>query len=172
MQARRVTGAAALLLTALALGGCEGGLAGGLRRAGVASSPDEFMVLPTKPLELPENLAALPPPTPGASNLVDYHPHAEAVAGLTGRPGPAGVANGAALVARAGPIDPAIRSTLAVEDAEYRQTHRGLLFERAFSRDREALVYRDMTLNAPASFEILRASGVRVPPAPPVVLTE
>jgi hypothetical protein len=172
MRARRVTGAAAMLLAIFGLGGCEDGLAGGLRRAGVGSAPDEFLVLPTRPLEVPQDLAALPPPTPGAPNRVDYRPHAEAVAGLTGRPGPAGVANGAALVARAGPIDPAIRSRLAAEDAVYRREHPGLLLERVFTRDREALIYRGMALNAPATFEVMRARGVQVPPAPPSVLTE
>ena len=27
--------------------------------------PDEFAILPTKPLEMPEDMASLPPPTPG-----------------------------------------------------------------------------------------------------------
>ena len=64
----------------------RGRLAGGLRSAGIGGKPDEFMVLPTRPLEMPESFAALPPPTPGAVNRVDYRPHAEAVSGLTGRP--------------------------------------------------------------------------------------
>ena len=102
--------AAALVLAALALGGCaEGGVAGTLRAAGVVSKPDEFLVLPTRPLEMPQNLTALPPPTPGTLNRVDYHPRAEAIAGLTGRP-QAPAASGAALVARAGPVDPSVRA--------------------------------------------------------------
>ncbi len=161
-----------LLFGAVALTGCSGGLAGALRSSGVSSSPDEFLVLPTKPLEMPENLAALPPPAPGTANLVDYHPGADAVAGLTGRPGPAGVANGSALVARAGGADPQIRAELAVEDAEYRRTHRGLLLERWFSKDQNALIYEDMTLNAGAEFQRLRAGGYRVPSPPPVLVSE
>ena len=110
MRAGRALAWAALVLAPLALGGCgEGGLAGGLRSAGVGGTPDEFMVLPTRPLEMPESFAALPPPTPGAVNRVDYRPHAEAVAGLTGRPAGAG-SGGGALVAAAGPRDPAIRT--------------------------------------------------------------
>ena len=164
--------AAALLLAGGLLAGCgEGGLAGGLRSAGVGATPDEFMVLPTKPLELPENLAArpLPPPTTGSANRVDQNPRAEALAGLTGRPG-AATANGAALVARVGPGAPGIRATLAAEDATYRSQNRGRFFERMFSRDQEALTYRDMTLNAGAEFELLRSQGVRQPPAPPTLL--
>ena len=118
------------------------------------------MVLPTRPLEMPANLAALPPPTPGAPNRVDYQPRAEAIAGLTGRPGAPGNADGAALVAAAGPRDPASAAELAVEDAEWRRTHRGRLLERLFSRDREALVYRPMVLDAPVEFDRMRASGV------------
>lgn len=172
---RAARGAAALMLlgVVLGLGGCgEGGFAGGLRAAGAGASPDEFLVLPTRPLQMPDDLSTLPPPTPGTANRVDIDPRAEAVAGLTGRPGPAGTASGAALVARAGPVDPQIRRVLAVEDAQVRQGNRGRLLERLFSSDRERLIYRDTTLDAPAEFERLRALGVAVPPAPPSVLAE
>jgi hypothetical protein len=163
---------AALAAAVLALGGCEGGLAGGLRSAGLAGKPDEFRVLPTRPLEMPANLAALPPPTPGVPNRVDYHPRAEAIAGLTGRPGAPGNADASALVAAAGPRDPNVRPELAAEDAEWRRTHRGRLLERLFSRDRDALVYRPMVLDAPSEFERMRASGVAVPAATPEALGE
>lgn len=163
----------ALPLAAILLGGCaEGGVAGTLRAAGVGTKPDEFLVLPTKPLEMPQDLAALPPPTPGASNRVDFHPHAEAVASLTGRAGPAGVTSAPALVARAGPADPNIRADLAAADVVYRQNNRGQLIPRLILRDDEKLIYEGLTLNAGAAFEQLRAQGVGVPPAPPVALAE
>ena len=55
---------AAAVLAPLVLAGCgEGGVAGRLRSAGVAGKPDEFMVLPTRPLEMPQSFTALPPPT-------------------------------------------------------------------------------------------------------------
>src|SRR5690606_14313634 len=44
--------------------------------------PDEFSILPTKPLEAPKDFAALPPPTPGGKNLVDPTPDEDAVAAL------------------------------------------------------------------------------------------
>jgi hypothetical protein len=170
MRAGRALAAAALMLAPLALGGCaEGGLAGSLRAAGVAGKPDEFMVLPTRPLEMPQNLSALPPPTPGAVNRVDYRPRAEAIAGLTGRP-PTGGASAGPLLARTGQGAPGIRATLAAEDVAWRETHQGLLLERAFTRDRSALVYREMVLDAPAEFQRLRAVGVQVPAAPPDML--
>ncbi len=133
------------------------------RRAS-AAAPDEFLVLPTKPLEIPTNLAALPPPTPGAANRVDPQPEAEAVAALTGRPAAAGTASAGTLIARAGPVDPQIRARLAAEDAEYRSENRGLLLERLTQRQR-LRIYEDMRLDADAEFVRLRARGVRVPAA-------
>ena len=173
MRASRAIGAAALLIGTMAVGGCqEGGLAANLRSAGVGGSPDEFLVLPTRPLEMPTDLGALPAPRPGTVNRVDYRPHAEAIAGLTGRTTPPGTASGEALVARVGTGAPGIRTELAVEDVEWRRTHRGLLLERWFSRDRDALTYRQQTLNAPLTYEQMQARGLRVPPAPPVVMEE
>lgn len=173
MRLRRTMAITALLLTAATVAGCGGnrGPAGFLRSAGVGGTPDEFMVLPTKPLEMPENMAALPPPTPGAANRVDYHPREVAIAGLTGRPALA-TTNGAALVARSGPADPNVRTALAAEDAEWRATNHGLIFERMFTRDRTALVYRPMVLDAPAELERLRRMGVEVPPPPPAVMQQ
>jgi hypothetical protein len=170
MAARHIT-AAALLVGGLAISGCaEGGLGTALRSAGIARTPDEFMVLPTRPLQMPADLNTLPPPTPGRPNLVDYRPQAEAVAGLTGRTGPPGTADGSALVARTGAGSPGIRTQVAVDDAEWRRSHRGKLLPRLFSRDREALTYRAQTLDAPASFETMRARGVGVPAPPPALL--
>lgn len=170
---RRLTTTALILSGALALGGCgEGGLGGYLRSAGVAQTPDEFMVLPTRPLEMPANLSALPPPTPGSINRVDYRPNAEAVAGLTGRQGPPGTADASAIVARTGTGAPGIRQVVAIEDAEYRASNRGKLLERWFSRDQTALTYRGQTLAAPPAFETMRARGVGVPAPPPSMLVE
>ncbi len=168
MRAGRGVGAAALFMAAGLLAGCGGGgLAGALRSAGVGGAPDEFLVLPTKPLEIPENLAALPPPTPGAANRVDPRPEADAVAALTGRPAAAGSAPAGALVAQAGPIDPQIRSRLAAEDAVYRSENRGLLLERVANNNSDWTIYENMRLDAGAEFLRLRARGVRVPAAPP-----
>lgn len=161
---------AALMLAALALAGCgEGGLAGGLRAAGVgAETPDEFMVLPTKPLELPSDLTGLPPPRPGQGNRVDYRPREEAVAALTGQEAPPGTGSAGALVARAGPVDPQIRSRLALEDQAYRRDNPGRLLERWFTRNPEELIYRGQTLDQTDAFERARAAGLQVPPAPPL----
>lgn len=172
-MARRLTTATLLICGGLVLAGCgEGGPAGFLRSSGISTTPDEFMVLPTRPLEMPADLSALPPPTPGTANRVDYQPNAEAVAGLTGRQGPAGRADGAALVARTGAGSAQIRTVVAVEDAEYRAQNRGRLLERWFARDQDALVYRNQTLDAPVTFEAMRARGVGVPAPPPSMIPE
>jgi hypothetical protein len=160
-------------LCVLPLAGCgEGGLGGSLRRAGIAGQPDEFRVLPTRPLEMPPNLAALPPPAPGTTNRVAYRPQADAVAALSGQPaGPA--ARAPALVARVaaetGGVDPAIRARLADEDVVYRRENQPRLLERWFGRDRSRRVYSGMILDAEAELASLRAAGVQVPSAPPLV---
>jgi hypothetical protein len=161
--------AAALALAALALAGCgEGGLASGLRSVGVGtSSPDEFLVLPTRPLELPPDLNALPPPTPGRTNRVDYVPRTEAITALSGSPA-AAAPPASDLVASVGPIQPGIRAILAEEDVVYRQQNQPLLFERWFRPDRDRLAYQGMLLDPNAEYDRLRARGLRVPAAPPL----
>ncbi len=169
VRAGRPFAMALAMLAAGVLAGCgEGGVAGALRTAGVGGAPDEFLVLPTKPLEMPADLSALPPPTPGAVNRVDPRPEVEAVAALTGRPAAPGAASAGALIARAGPVDPQIRAQLASEDAVYRQENRGRLLERFSDNDADWTIYRNMRLNADAEFDRLRARGVRVPAAPPL----
>jgi hypothetical protein len=165
---------ASLALAVVTLAGCanQGGLSGFLRSRGVGGGPDEFLVLPTAPLELPENLAALPPPTPGVANRVDPNPEAEAVAALTGRPGPAGTVGAGALVAQAGPVSPAIRTQLAAEDAEFRSGNRGRLLERWSARDSDYVTYQGQRLDADSEFIRLRAAGLRVPAAPPPGIAE
>ena len=163
----------ALLLAAAALAGCaEGGIAGNLRAAGIGGTPDEFMVLPTKPLEMPADLAALPAPTPGAVNRVDYQPKLQAVASLTGKETPAGTASAGPLIARAGPVDPNIRAEPAAADVVYRENNRGQLIPRLILQDNELLIYDGEMLDRGAEFERLRAQGVAVPPAPPTVVAE
>ena len=46
--------------------------------------PDEFMILPNKPLTAPKDYEVLLAPTPGGANLVDPQPKADAVVALGG----------------------------------------------------------------------------------------
>ena len=43
--------------------------------------PDEFIVVPAKPLEQPESFSALPQPTTGGFNRADQRPLADVVRG-------------------------------------------------------------------------------------------
>ena len=59
----------AVLLTfcVLALGACES--SGKLMTLASDDGPEEFAIVPSKPLELPPDLAQLPAPTPGGANI-------------------------------------------------------------------------------------------------------
>ena len=135
---------------------------------GGSVGPDEFSVLPTRPLELPANLSSLPPPTPGGLNLTDPNPTGDAIAALGGVQSDAGgvPASDAALVAQASRngTDPAIRQTLAAEDAGLRRrAQRG----QALNRARYLRVYAGQALDAYAELLRFRNAGVQVPSAPP-----
>jgi hypothetical protein len=137
------------------------------------AGPDEFAILPTKPLQMPENLAALPEPTPGGGNLADPTPFADAVAALGGNP---------AAVTRRG-VDAAdggllahtqrfgasadIRATLAAEDLDYRRKNNGKLLERLFNVNVYFSAYAQMALNQAAEIERWRKLGLRTVGAPP-----
>ena len=50
------------------------------------TTPDEFAILPTRPLSMPQDLNQLPQPTPGGPNITDPNPKGDAVAALGGDP--------------------------------------------------------------------------------------
>lgn len=159
---------AAMMLTLSACAGGDRGLRD-LRSNG--GGPDEFSVLPMAPLVMPSDVTNLPTPTPGGSNLSDPAPIADAVAVLGGNPNaliPNGIpARDMAIVtaAQRGGVDPAIRQTLASEDAAFRtrQSRFGLFR----GRDRYFAAYSRQALDAYAELERFRAAGVATPSAPP-----
>jgi hypothetical protein len=137
-----------------------------------SEGPDEFGILPTKPLALdglPQEVAALPPPTPGGANLTDPTPVTDAYVALGGSAAAAnrgpdgGIVNYAA---RAG-IDPNIRGELAVDDLRYRQQRRGRLLERLFNVNTYYDAYARQSLNQYRELDRVRARGVQTPAAPP-----
>lgn len=132
-----------------------------------SAGPDEFAILPTKPLQMPENVGLLPEPTPGGNNRTDPTPAADAIAALGGRPG-AGSSDGA-LVAQTGRFgtEPGIRGTLAAEDLQYRRDNDSRLIERMFGLSTYFSAYRPMSLDQSAELERWRAAGARTPGAPP-----
>jgi hypothetical protein len=137
------------------------------------TTPDEFAILPTKPLEAPEDYAALPEPTPGGTNRVDPTPIADAVATLGGNPAAlarSGVpaADGAlfAQATRFG-VQPSIRADLAAADLEYRRANDGRVLERVFNVNVYFRAYEALSLDQYAELERWRLLGVRTPSAPP-----
>ncbi|MCV2867599.1 DUF3035 domain-containing protein [Defluviimonas sp. WL0002] len=136
-------------------------------------APDEFSVLPVKPLQLPEDIAALPQPTPGGTNLTDPSPEADAIIALGGRPDRGAGADGG-LVAHVGRFGTAanIREQLAAEDLEWRRDHDGRLLERLFSVNVYYKAYEDQSLDQFNELDFWRKRGVRTVSAPPAVLYE
>lgn len=137
--------------------------------------PDEFSVLPSKPLELPEDLAALPDPTPGGANRTDPTPEADVAAALGGNVEvlTRGSTDGALLAytTRFG-VSPSIRSALAVEDLEFRRQNDGLILERLFNVNVYFKAYEQQSLDQYAELERLRRAGIRTSSVPPKPLPE
>lgn len=135
--------------------------------------PDEFAVLPVKPLSMPENLAELPVPTPGGTNRTDQTPELDAIAALGGNPAVVsrgGIpASDGALATYAGRygVSPDIRQVLALEDLEYRRNNDGRLLERAFNVNVYYRAYEPLSLDQYLELQRWRKAGVRTISAPP-----
>lgn len=163
---------ATILTTTLVLAGCADR---GLRSLQSSSDgPEEFMVLPVKPLTMPSNTSALPPPAPGQGNLVDTNPPGQAVASLGGsaaalNPSGAVPASDAALVAQAGRygVPENTRAVLAAEDAAFRQRQARMSSFRLFPVDRYEQAYRKQALDPFSMNRQARGRGLGTPSAPP-----
>ena len=136
-----------------------------------SAGPDEFTIVPPKPLAMPDSLTELPDPTPGGSNRTDQNPLDDAVAALGGKAnvsGKIGAGDGALVsyAARAG-VAQGIRDTLAAEDLDYRRKHDGKLLERLFDLNVYFKAYRPYALNQQAELARWRQAGARTPAAPP-----
>lgn len=132
------------------------------------NGPDEFSILPPKPLEMPESLAELPDPTPGGGNLSDPLPFDDAILALGGKPGVGGGGDGALYNhATRGGITAGIRPTLAAEDLEFRRKNDGRLLERIFNVNVYFKAYRNYALDQYVELERWRKAGARTPSAPP-----
>lgn len=136
--------------------------------------PEEFSIVPAKPLETPENTTELPIPTPGGKNRTDLTPEADAVAALGGdstrvEPRSGGVSRGdGALVNHASRYGRQgdIRQTLADEDLEFRK--RQSLFTWSIQRKDEYYdAYRRMAIDPYYILRLFRKAGVRTPSASP-----
>lgn len=159
----------AILVMVMALAGCSNAGLRDLRSN--TSGPDEFLVLPVKPLSAPGDYSELPEPAPGAGNLVDPNPKAEAVAALGGRVSssqgiPASDSGLVQYASRHGvPAD--IRETLAQEDEAFRKRRGRLTQFRLFRTDRYNQVYNKQSLDPFSVTRTARGSGVATPTSPP-----
>ena len=135
--------------------------------------PDEFIIVPNKPLEQPTNLAALPDPTPGGANRTDAQPLADGAAALGGRlppiDGTVPNADGAMVnhASRFG-VDANIRPELAKADAEFRRRKARFTQIRIVRQDIYNRVYADEALDAQDVANAYRRAGVPTPTAPPL----
>lgn len=163
------------LVAALGLSGCDtsSGLGKLLKTDNTKTGPDEFSILPNKPLEMPESLTDLPEPNPGAANRADLTPDKDAVAALGGKPAlldsTAVSGSEQALINTAGRygVSPNIRQTLATEDKAFRAKNKGTVLERLFNTDVYLRSYEGVSLAANPELARLRQLGQRTPAAPP-----
>ena len=160
----------ALGVMALLVAGCSRGEPDMITFRAPQTGPDEFAILPTKPLEIPSELASLPAPAPGAPNRTDPTPEADAIAALGGNAATLGRPSGdGALVSyatRFGTI-PGIRQVTAQEDLNFRASRNGRLLERWFNVTVYYRAYAPQSLNQHQELERFRRAGVRTPAAPP-----
>lgn len=160
------------LLGLVALAGCSGD--GRLNNiAAGTDGPDEFAILPTKPLQMPTDLNQLPAPTPGGGNITDPTPLQDAVADLGGNPGQlaargVGAGDGALIsYASRGGVTPNVRQVTATEDAEFRQGRGRRPLEVLARTNVYYRAYRGQALDPYPEFERWRRAGAQVPSAPP-----
>lgn len=153
-----------VLSISIGLSACSGGTKRG---------PDEFGVLPTKPLSMPKDLSILPEPNPTGRNLADQRPLADSIVALGGKSERLDqttiFAGEAALIQAAGRYGVAenIRTVTAQEDAEYRAKNKGRVLERLAGVDTYESRLRAQRLDAYAELLRLRKRGVPTPTAPP-----
>jgi hypothetical protein len=157
----------------LVLAGCSNGTPSLMNAQARSDSPDEFSIVPTQPLQAPDDYNSLPTPTPGGGNLVDPDPRAQAVAALGGRISaertsgiPAADAGLVRYAARQG-VSEDIRQTLATEDEAFRRRNSPRILERMFNSNVYRQAYDEQILDPQEELARWRARGVRTPAAPP-----
>ncbi|WP_299371400.1 DUF3035 domain-containing protein [uncultured Tateyamaria sp.] len=136
------------------------------------NGPDEFIVVPSKPLQQPESFTALPTPTPGGSNLTDQRPLEDSIAALGGRatsPNAPVPGSDGALVNHASRFgrEANIRATLAEADAAFRKRQARFTRIRLVRQDFYNEAYRRESLNPGRTAEQFRRAGIPTPNAPP-----
>jgi hypothetical protein len=141
--------------------------------ARTGDGPDEFAIVPGKPLATPESYASLPEPTPGGTNLTDQNPIADATSALGGRADVASAdgsypSNDGALVSYASRmgVSTSIRADLESDDAKIRRQFERFTQFRLARSDRYNEVYRRYHLDPYRELARWRRLGVKTPTAP------
>ncbi|AUH33472.1 DUF3035 domain-containing protein [Paracoccus tegillarcae] len=135
--------------------------------------PDEFAILPTKPLSMPADLNVLPAPSPGGANITDPTPFGDAVGALGGNPqrladnGIAAADGGLVNYSSRYGVQPGIRSELAVADRAWRSANSRRLLETLAQTSVYMRAYRPMMLDPTAELLRWRRAGAQTPSAPP-----
>ena len=146
----------------------------GIRRlSSEGDGPDEFRVVPSKPLEAPANYSSLPTPTPGGTNRTDLDPTGDAIVALGGSrkaasstnipSGDAGLVNYTGRNGRSADI----RQTLYAEDEKFRKGRGRFSNIRIVKTDVYNEVYKKYHLDARQEQERWRQGGAQTPAAPP-----
>ncbi|MGH1576838.1 DUF3035 domain-containing protein [Planktotalea sp.] len=139
----------------------------------LTAGPEEFDVLPNKPLQKPDNYKTLPTPTPGQANLVDATPKQDAIVALGGNPARLNdksvPRSDSALIASASRygVPGNIRETTTAEDAAFRKRRGRLTNIRLFKTDSYTQVYKRHVLDAERTLDAHRRAGRKTPTAPP-----
>ncbi|MCE8538502.1 DUF3035 domain-containing protein [Ruegeria pomeroyi] len=161
-----------VIATALTVSGCSSKGLRDIRSQG--TGPDEFAIMPVKPLTQPKDFNVLPAPTPGGVNLTDPTPAADAVVALGGKetalqPGGGIPASDQALVSASSRygVPANTRTALATEDAEFRKRQGRWTRIRLFPVDRYEQAYRKEAINPFSQNERFRRAGAATPSAPP-----
>lgn len=139
-----------------------------------SAQPEEFAIVPNKPLVQPESYAQLPPPTPGGANRTDQTPKSDAVAALGGNPsrlvasGRGVPAGDTALIQRASRFgrDPGVRQELAEKDAKFRRS-KSIFNWSIVPQDDYYRVYKRESLDPYRWLRVYRRAGAKTPAAPP-----
>ena len=160
-----------ILILALGLAAC--GDTGLRDLTDPAAGPEEFDIIPNKPLETPKDYKTLPAPTPGQANLGDATPKKDAIAALGGKPSlldAQGVPRSdSALVASASRygVPAGIRQQTTTEDAAFRKRRGRFSNIRLFKTDRYGSVYKREKLDPRATVDTFRRAGRKTPTVPP-----
>ena len=141
-----------------------------LQLKSTGDGPDEFSIVPNKPLETPENFAYLPPPTAQGTSRAEPQPQKDVFVALGGsgavtttRASESGVLAYTTRFGRSANI----RAELAASDLDYRRRNDALFLERVFNVSKYFDAYSSQSLDQDRELERFRAAGVPTPGAPP-----